>query len=134
RRHPHDSRRGYCAPCWTSSRPTLTLGSWLLQAALALRVVLQQVLVSVGELHELSHGAAGGHDISETGAPDEEGNAAGTLHVMHHLAHCCGHVVPTPAAPLVLPRISHSEPTNLTDSRLVPSGRWLAPFRPPISA
>ena len=96
--------------------------------------VLQPVLGSVSELHELSHGAASVHDISETGAPDEEGNAAGTLHVMHHLAHCCGHVVPTPAAPLVLPRISHSEPTNLTDSRLVPSGRWLAPFRPPISA
>lgn len=118
----------------TSRRPPLSLCRWLMLAALALSVVLQPVLSSVSELHELSHGAASVHDISETGAPDEEGNAAGTLHVMHHLAHCCGHVVPTPAAPLVLPRISHSEPTNLTDSRLVPSGRWLAPFRPPISA
>ena len=63
----------------TSRRPPLSLCRWLMLAALALSVVLQPVLGSVSELHELSHGAASVHDISETGAPDEEGNAAGTL-------------------------------------------------------
>lgn len=117
-----------------SRRPTLSLCRWLMLAALALSVILQPVLGSVSELHELSHDAASAHGASEVEMPGEEGDAAGTLHVMHHFAHCCGHVVPTSAAPLVLPQISHSEPTTLTDSRVVPSGRWLAPFRPPIAA
>ena len=77
----------------TSRRPPLSLCRWLMLAALALSVVLQPVLGSVSDLLELSHGAASVHDISETGAPDEEGNAAGTLHVMHQLGsllRACG--------------------------------------------
>lgn len=116
-----------------SRRPALSLCRWLMLAALVLSVILQPVLGSVSELHELTHGVASAHDNSKTGAPDE-GKAAGALHVMHHFAHCCGHVVPTSAAPLALPRISHSDVTDLTDSRQVPSGRWPAPFRPPIAA
>ena len=106
---------------------------WLMLAILALGLVVQPILGSVSELHELTHDVAGTHGGDKTLTAGED-DTAGTLHVMHHFAHCCGHAVPTAAAPLALSRIGHSEPTKLTDSRLVPSGRWHAPFRPPIAA
>ena len=101
-------------------------------AALALSLILQPVLASVGELHALSHDAATPHDgTMDTGSTDEEG--AGTLHVIHHLAHCCGHVVVFPVAPMMAIAISHNEPVDLPGIPPVAGGRWLAPFRPPIA-
>ncbi|CAI8799799.1 MULTISPECIES: hypothetical protein [Gammaproteobacteria] len=106
---------------------------WLMLAILALGLVVQPILGSVSELHELTHDVAGTHGSEETLTAGED-DTAGALHVVHHFAHCCGHAVPTAAAPVVFSQISHIEPTSLTASRRVPSGRWLAPFRPPIAA
>lgn len=116
-----------------SRRPTPSLHRWLMLAVLALSVILQPVLASVSELHELTHDMASAHGVVDTETP-EEGEGAETLHVMHHLAHCCGHVVASSTAPLVLADVGRSEPVTLTGLPVVPSGRWLAPFRPPIAA
>lgn len=118
----------------TFRRPTPSLNRWLMLAVLALGVILQPVLASASELHEFTHDAASQHGAVETEAPEEEGDSAGTLHVMHHFAHCCGHVLASSTTPLVLAEISHSEPVKLADSQFVPSGLRLAPFRPPIAA
>jgi hypothetical protein len=105
----------------------------LMLAVLALGVLVQPVLGSVSELHALTHDAAGTHGSDATLTAGEDGSA-GTLHVVHHFAHCCGHAMPMATAPMVLPRICHTESAHLTDWRFVPSGRGLAPFRPPITA
>lgn len=116
----------------TLRRPTLSFCRWLMLAAVALSLVLQPVLASIGELHALTHDAAAAHDDNmATGSTEEEG--AGTLHVIHHLAHCCGHVVEFPIAPVMAIAISHNEPVDLLDIPPVAGGRWLAPFRPPIA-
>lgn len=117
----------------TWHRAQFALHRWLMLAILALGLAVQPVLSSVSELHELTHDAAGTHGSDEILTAGEEGTA-GTLHVMHHFAHCCAQVMPPSTTPLVLPQISHSESMNLADSRLLPSRRWLAPFRPPIAA
>jgi len=45
----------------TSRHSRQSLYRWLMLAALALSVILQPVLASVSELHELTHAAAGAH-------------------------------------------------------------------------
>ena len=118
----------------TSRRSMLSLYRWVMLAGLASCVILQPVLASISELHELTHDAESVHGSVESEAPGEEDDASGTLHVMHHFAHCCGHVVASSMDPLVQTEVSHSEPVNLTDSQFLPIGRRLAPFRPPIAA
>lgn len=118
----------------TSRRSMPSLYRWLMLVALALSVILQPVLASISELHELTHDAASVHGSVESEAAGEEDGTAGALHVMHHFAHCCGHVVASSTAPLVQAEVGHSEPVNLSGSRFVPIGRKLAPFRPPIAA
>ena len=56
----------------TSRRPPLSICRWLMLAALALSVVLQPVLGSVSELHELSHGAASVHIDCRWAAPQRD--------------------------------------------------------------
>ncbi|WP_460822888.1 hypothetical protein [Lysobacter olei] len=118
----------------TLRRSMPSLYRWLMLAALALSVILQPVLASISELHELTHDSASVHGSVDSEAPGEENDTAGTLHVMHHFAHCCGHVVASSMAPLVQTEVSQSEPLNLTDSQFLPIRRRLAPFRPPIAA
>lgn len=113
--------------------PTLPLYRWLILVGLALGLILQPVLGSVGELHELTHGAASAHGAIEADMPDSDGDGAGALHQLHHLAHCCGHAVMAPQTDLALVEVCHQEPRNLVDTSVVSSGNWLAPFRPPIT-
>lgn len=115
-------------------RPTLSVHRWLMLVGLALSFVLQPMLASVGELHELAHDVVSAHGTVGTDASEPEGDDAGTLHQIHHLAHCCGNMVMAAVAPFALAAIDRDEPTNQADSQFVPDGQWLAPFRPPITA
>ena len=115
-------------------RPTLSVYRWLMLVGLALSLVLQPMLASVGELHELAHDVASAHGTVGADVSEREGDDAGTLHQIHHLAHCCGHVVMVAVVSFALTTSSRNEPTNQADSQFVPDGQWLAPFRPPITA
>ena len=114
-------------------RPTLLVYRWLMLVGLALSLILQPTLASFGELHELAHDVASAHGTVETSTSEREGGTAGTLHQIHHLAHCCGHVVIAALTPLALIDSSRNEPMRQAGSQFVLDGRWLAPFRPPIA-
>jgi hypothetical protein len=115
----------------------------LVLASLALALIVQPVLSDMGEMHELTHGLAEshvhaeGHDtlVDELAEADEsEDRGAGVLHVVHHLAHCCGQasaVAPTLSIPTRLPVAT--EVAALVQ-RPHAASPLLAPFRPPIAA
>ncbi len=106
---------------------------WLMIAGLALGLVLQPVLASVGELHELTHSMTSAHDTPNTVLPAGEEGSGATLHQIHHLIHCCGHAVMSPSGALVMPALRHHDTTNQVSLMPVSRGRWVAPFRPPIT-
>lgn len=111
--------------------------------SLLLALVVQPLLGAVGELHELTHvtGPAGHH--AEHGAlADELANAnesengdAATLHVIHHLVHCCGQTAAmTPMAPLLPTRPRLSTSRFAFRSQPVAMAHLTGVFRPPIAA
>ena len=83
---------------------------------------------------ELTHEVASVHDALATDVPEGDSRDAGALHQILHFAHCCGHVVLAPLAPMAVAEIGHDEPRDSADPPPVPSGCSLAPFRPPIAA
>ena len=108
----------------------------------ALGLVLQPVMATAGEMHELAHDPSGMHghalhsddggaELIAAGEPSEDG--AETLHVLLHFAHCCGGAAaallpalkPIPAMPLTgrLPVAKTSIPLQ---------ARLTSPFKPPI--
>ena len=117
----------------SSRRRSLPVVRWLMLAGLVLGLVLQPVLASIGELHELTHDVASRHDALDMDVPEGDSSDASALHQILHFAHCCGHVVMAPSAPTAVAEIGHDEPRDSADPPPVPSGRWLAPFRPPIA-
>jgi hypothetical protein len=125
-----------------SRRPLL---HWLMLVGVMLGLVLQPVLASMGELHELTHGLAeahlhadDSHDVeTELLAQDEVGDrTASALHVVHHMAHCCGQTAAAAMAPTlaVLSCPVSSSVPSLELTRRPASEPALAPFRPPIHA
>lgn len=69
---------------------------FLWSGLLVLAFVVQPALAAIGEVHELSHGSTTAHaEFDEAGKadPSREGGDGGgeALHVLSHLAHCCGH-------------------------------------------
>ncbi len=111
---------------------------WLMLVPLLLGIVVLPVLGSVGEIHELSHGladhgshAVDGDELSEAPAA-EEGTAAKVLHLVHHLAHCCGQsAVAVPMLRLVLLSPQADLPQSALYERPV-TAPLAVPFRPPI--
>lgn len=106
----------------------------------ALGLVLQPVLATAGEVHDLQHDPAGlhAHDMQADAAaqPDEadEPGAAGTLHVLLHFAHCCGATAAvlydlTPVGWLV-----RANPVPDARSQVHAQAPSPAPFKPPIVA
>lgn len=116
---------------------------WLMLVGFLLSLVVQPVLASMGELHELAHGltethlhAAGGDDLSDELAAQEEDEdaAAQALHVVHHMAHCCGQgAVAAPALRFELMSPEADAPESMLYARPLTAPR-VAPFRPPITA
>lgn len=115
---------------------------WLVSLSLMLAFVVQPALAAVGELHELGHGAdethfalEGGESIAEEIAEHGESGdlAAGVLHIVHHIFHCCGQVT-TPAVEAFppLPPPMHVPGPKASTAARPASEPLLAPFRPPI--
>ncbi len=125
-----------------AARQRRKLLHWLITVSLMLALVLQPTLAAVGELHELGHGLGETHLASEGHAPvtdevaehGESGDpTAGLLHVIHHIAHCCGQVAlpafePHPASVQVM---HAAVPDGLTAAPPA-NDSLLGPFRPPI--
>ena len=112
-------------------------------ALFVLSLVMQPVLASMADVHATSHDTSGEHshiDDADTGAPanaSDNGDDAPSdgLHLLLHVAHCCGHFA-TPAGPALL-----DAPIGMLvagpvwhEPRLNRNMRRLAPFRPPITA
>lgn len=119
-----------------------SLMHWLLLVALLLGGVFQPMLAAVGELHELTHGLSeqhlhdGGDVRTELAHADESGDrTAGTLHLIHHFAHCCGQVSAMLAPVIDAPLTVHAPlPIRPWTAQRVATEPALAPFRPPIRA
>ena len=114
-------------------------------ALFVLSLVLQPVLASMADVHATSHDPSGEHSHiydahSDTGAPadaSDRGDDAPSegLHLLLHVAHCCGHFA-TPADPALLdvPIGMLVASAVWREPRLNRNMRRLAPFRPPITA
>jgi hypothetical protein len=124
------------------TRRRRSLLHWLVSTCLVLAMIVQPVLASIGEMHELAHGLAETHvsgddhdDVrAELAAQGEAGDReATTLHLVHHMAHCCGQTA-APAVsfdPAVLPEAEGPLAICAALERPADEPR-LAPFRPPI--
>ena len=124
------------------ARRRRSLLHWLVSTCLVLAMIVQPVLASIGEMHELAHGLAETHvsgddhdDVrAELAAQGEAGDReATTLHLVHHMAHCCGQTA-APAVsfdPAVLPVAEGPLAICAALERPADEPR-LAPFRPPI--
>lgn len=114
----------------------------LMFALLALGLMLRPVLESVGGLHEMAHEPGdphglvvdGGHAAGGTTAHEEDAGGS-PLHVLAHIAHCCGQATVLPLVSIALP---HGAATGAGpigfDSQLPRPALAIAPFRPPIAA
>lgn len=106
----------------------------------AVCLAMQPVLAALGEVHEsTAHAASAGphldhltpHEGAQNG--DAEQGGAGTLHILLHHAHCCGHTVALAAVEFAAPTVV------LTAVQLLPpasphlaASHLTTPFRPPI--
>ncbi|MGH8083851.1 MAG: hypothetical protein ACREPV_01065 [Lysobacter sp.] len=109
----------------------------------ALALLVQPVLASVGEVHELAHDPSGLHSHAEhpgdTAAEPASSGELGdeetsTLHLLLHFAHCCGHAT---AAPLATIKVAAPMPATqpaMTHAQVISQTLLFAPFRPPITA
>lgn len=113
----------------------------LLLALFSLSLVLQPVLASMGELHELAHDPTGGHAHVDHGdaladelsaADAEEKGTAVTLHVLLHFAHCCGQSTTSIPALQVVNCMPTAERPFPDLQQLPLHRRSFAPYRPPI--
>lgn len=108
-------------------------------ALFVLGVIVQPVVASMSEIHELSHEPTGHQMLAEHLDPteDDDGDAGspGALHALHHFVHCCGQFT-------AIMTVAFDSPLPLAASGLLATGesqarsdtRALAPFRPPIAA
>lgn len=108
-------------------------------AGLVLGLLVQPVLGAIAELHEVTSTghvevaasmSVGGLDSSatESGEPDPQ-------QLVHHIAHCCGHVAAMATDELSVPRmVSAGSVHRLDVACAARAERWPAPFRPPIAS
>lgn len=119
----------------------------LLLAAMALGLVLQPVLASIGELHAQAHDPTGSHPLAAQldhppaadGHDDHDDHPAGDedsdpLHALIHLAHCCGQSFATLPSPFLVTAHLLREPLPIDGPQILAQGLPLAPFRPPIAS
>lgn len=123
-------------------RVSLTLRVIVL-ALFALSMMLQPVVASMGEIHEFAHDPVGhdahaehlGSTADEPADEPAESGTPATLHVLLHLAHCCGHSPAMAAPALVMPVPASMVASAATrEPQAHPDIRTLAPFRPPATA
>ena len=109
----------------------------------ALSMVLQPVLASVSEIHELAHDLVAGHvhvdhadETSADVAPNgQDDGPAAALHMLMHFAHCCGQSpAATVPATFAMPMRTAATAPPVRGPQRVTSARMLAPYRPPITA
>lgn len=123
-------------PSWLPLLRILVLGLF------ALALVLQPVLASVGELHELAHDPSGAHshvhdaaDVDPQSTTDtglEDG--VETFHVLLDFAHCCGATAATVSGLKPLCCLPSSGRLAIPKAAFPPAARLQAPFKPPIFA
>lgn len=114
-----------------------------LMLVLALCLAVQPLLAAVGEVHEsTNHAATAGlhddhaapHRTVQAGDADRDRDD-GTLHLLLHYAHCCGHNVAVAAAGLAALNVAPAGKQVLPPVMShVASSRPNTPFRPPIRA
>lgn len=106
-------------------------------AGLVLGLLVQPVIGAMGELHEVmsaEHAEVPTYDsarglFSVAAAPDEPD----ALQLVHHIAHCCGHIAAMATAEIAVPQMIPAQAVPRLDIAQPPTaGRWPAPFRPPI--
>lgn len=101
-------------------------------------LLLQPVLVTAGEVHDLQHDPAGlhAHDLQADAAaqPDEadEPGTAGTLHVLLHFAHCCGAMAAVLYDLTPVGWLAMANPVLDAKSQVHAQALPSAPFKPPI--
>lgn len=113
-------------------------------AMLALALLMQPVLASLGEVHEMTHASASaGHSVFDdidAAAPDadeqgDDGDDGEALHFLAHLTHCCGHAPSAciaTAAPMAFQAASAAPESGLRTLPLRPALEDV--LRPPIRA
>ena len=107
---------------------------------LALGMVLQPVMASMAEAHELAHDPTGGHAhveradaLADELAVDEDEGAAVTLHMLLDFAHCCGQSTSLIPALQVMNLVPAAERPLLDRQPLPLHPRTFTPYRPPIA-
>ncbi|WP_123770475.1 MULTISPECIES: hypothetical protein [Lysobacteraceae] len=110
---------------------------WLMTAGLVLGLLVQLVIGAMGELHELmstrhaeaiSSGSLDGRSSLAAATDDSD-----ALQLVHHIAHCCGHIAAMATAEIAVPQMIPAQAVPRLDIAQPPTaGRWPAPFRPPI--
>ena len=136
-------------PMLRHSRSRLPLPLRVLVLVLfAFGLVMQPVIASLGEMHELAHDPTGGHALAhshtdhsdgkqvEPGDTTESGQEpASTLHFLMHHAHCCGlsGLAVLPAMRVAPMALGGACPALVEPQRLLQAPS-LTPFRPPILA
>ncbi len=107
----------------------------------ALGLVLQPVMATAGEMHELAHDPSGMHghalhadDVdAELAAAGEQGqDEARTLHLLLHFAHCCGATAPLLPVLKSIPAMPAAGRLAIAKTPIPPQVRVATPFKPPI--
>ena len=124
------------------TRRRRSLLHWLVSTCLVLAMIVQPVLASIGEMHELAHGLAethvSGNDHDDVGAELAAQGEAGdreatTLHLVHHMAHCCGQTaVPAVSFDAALVPVAAGSLAICSALERPADEPRLAPVRPPI--
>lgn len=129
----------------TRSRPRrlLSLLRVLVLALFALGVALQPVFAAAGEMHELVHDPSGAHehdrhadkaDVEPAVAGDQDQGGARTLHLLLHLAHCCGAAAALLPVVKPLPTMPAAGRLAIANTPISLQTHLASPFKPPIFA
>lgn len=107
----------------------------------ALGLVLQPVMATVGEMHELAHDPSGMHshdlhaeelDAELAAAGEQDQGGAKTLHVLLHFAHCCGATAALLPVLEPIPPIPAPGRLAIRKAPIPPAAHLPSPFKPPI--
>lgn len=107
----------------------------------ALGLVLQPVMATVGEVHEFAHDPSGTHahdlhsddkDAELAAAGEQDQDAAKTLHMLLHFAHCCGAITALLPVLKSIPAMPAAGRLAIAKTSIPPQVRLATPFKPPI--
>lgn len=113
----------------------------LVLGLIALGLVLQPVMATVGEMHELAHDPSGMHshdlhadelDAELAAAGEQDQGEAKTLHVLLHFSHCCGAAAAMLPIVKALPVMPLSGRLAIATTPILLQARLTSPFKPPI--